>query len=131
MWTIERLEMLAKMVAAGDSSREIAVALSVTACQRVTRTAVIGKVYRLGLRRPPQIRKPPRRVVKAIAAAAAANFATNGVTLTRLKEQPLLSPDSKCQWLHGDAQERNFCDKPTVAGFSWCPEHRAVVFVRC
>lgn len=33
-----------------------------------------------------------------------------------------------CQWLEGDAKERNFCGEPTQAGSSYCPEHHAVCY---
>lgn len=36
-----------------------------------------------------------------------------------------------CQWLHGDARERNFCASEVGSpGSPWCPVHEARVFVR-
>lgn len=33
-----------------------------------------------------------------------------------------------CQWLHGEAVERNFCGAPVMFNRSWCPYHYGVVF---
>jgi hypothetical protein len=41
-----------------------------------------------------------------------------------------LSKTETCQWLHGEASERNFCPNKAEAFSAWCPEHRVVVYVR-
>lgn len=35
-----------------------------------------------------------------------------------------------CQWLEGEAKERNFCGELVIEGKSWCPEHYKRVFLR-
>ena len=36
----------------------------------------------------------------------------------------------KCQWLHGDAHDRNFCGRQTKTLLcSWCDEHAALVLM--
>lgn len=52
-WTPERTEVLTSMWMGGFSAREVADALSAKSpFLRVSRSAVIGKVHRLGLKRP-------------------------------------------------------------------------------
>ena len=35
-----------------------------------------------------------------------------------------------CQWLEGEAKERNFCGEPTIGVTSWCMAHHKRVFIR-
>lgn len=45
------------------------------------------------------------------------------------RELPLVPPSRTCTWLDGDPKERNFCGADSVPGLSYCPDHRAIVFV--
>lgn len=36
---------------------------------------------------------------------------------------------STCQWLDGEARDRNFCGAPVKEGSSYCEHHHAVVFI--
>jgi hypothetical protein len=37
-----------------------------------------------------------------------------------------------CRWIDGDVRDPSwrYCDLPTIAGRSWCPEHSARVYRR-
>jgi hypothetical protein len=45
---------------------------------------------------------------------------------------PQASPVRTCRWIDGDVREHGwrYCDQPTVAGRSWCPEHNARAYRR-
>lgn len=65
--------------------------------------------------------------------------ATGWLRLTGVAAQPGVDPSLRnpawvipadyggrmdhCQWLHGNATDRNFCGQPTQEGSSYCPEH--------
>lgn len=34
----------------------------------------------------------------------------------------------KCQWINGEAKDRDFCGKPVIGQTSWCAHHYARVF---
>ncbi len=39
------------------------------------------------------------------------------------------SPHRKCQWLEGDHSLLRWCEAPSELGWSYCPDHAAVVYI--
>lgn len=106
-WSSERVETLQRMWAQGASAREIAARLG-----GVTRNAVIGKAYRLGLSgqaAPAQPAPEPRREPLA------------GI---------LDLTERMCRWPtgHPDQEGFGFCGRPVAPGRSYCREHCALAY---
>ncbi len=103
-WSADRIETLKRMWAQGASARDIAERLG-----GITRNAVIGKAYRLGLSGQVAAPKPapekPRRPL------------TNILNLT----------DRMCRWPsgHPDQAGFGFCGRPVTSGRPYCREHCA------
>jgi GcrA cell cycle regulator len=145
-WSAERTELLKKYWAQGYSATAIAIELG-----GVTRNAVIGKQYRLGLlregkhathtirdqrakpRRLPRMRTMPQEpVIDPVAAVAAPARIdvpqTVGATVSARRGIPLfdLRPHH-CRWpMWDDAQhhaEHLFCGATKQDGSSFCPKH--------
>lgn len=139
-WTIERVDTLRRMWAAGYSFSEIANEL---ACG-FTRNACIGKATRLGLRdsgTKRQVRSTvkatgtnrdgnagmARRINKAkkektppVVVELPAPYDFRGVTLMDLQI-------GQCRYPQGDAPVL-FCGSPAEPGTSWCAHCRKIVF---
>jgi len=47
-------------------------------------------------------------------------------------QQPPITPARTCRWIDGDVRDPGwrYCDRPTVAGRSWCAEHNARAYRR-
>jgi GcrA cell cycle regulator len=136
-WTPEKIERLRMLWAAGKSARECGAALG------ATRNMVIGKVDRLGLKRPerPKVEKPIAERPK------------HQISLGLVKPKPAPSPPrlradqplpksrpvsllqlkrTHCRWPIGDPRESDFyfcgavCGavaKRTANGPCYCPDH--------
>ena len=99
-WTATRESRLAEILGAGGSARVAALEFG------ITRNAVIGKAYRLGLGAP------------------RARPATFTDTMLALRTH-------QCRWLYGDVGDATarFCEEnATRLGSAWCEEHRAKVY---
>ena len=93
----------------------------------ISRNAICGKSWREGIAwgrianrdviRPKRIR---RKRIKPMVPAIVVEPIEPGPT----GESTL----DGCQWLHGEAVERNFCWAPVMFNRSWCPYHYGVVF---
>jgi len=42
--------------------------------------------------------------------------------------EPLNPTFHGCQWIEGDALDRNFCGRRTMIGTAWCPQHYVRVY---
>ena len=111
----------------------------------LTKNQIIGKAHRLGLdqRSSPikgvtgtgknYTREKLRRERKAARAKALQTTTAPKDRLSALghiRALPPLSrnPGSQCQFIEGEARNREFCGARTVEGTSWCPDHHAIVF---
>lgn len=102
----------------------------------LSRSSVTSKARKLGLkkrspadpaRKPANRRKSAATMVLLSNAARrnAANEATQHTTgITPGFQAPVAR---RCQWLHGEPTNRNFCGAPVRPGASYCEEH----FARC
>lgn len=134
-WTDERMTLLKTLWASGDSASIIGAALG------VSRSAVLGKVHRIGLegRRTISIvqqqhRGPPTLSRQEKARRQAERRALREITKTQpLPEPAPISPDflnlsfdqlaygdKKCRYPAGDERPMVYCGQPTIKGTSWC-----------
>lgn len=155
-WPEEWVKMMKTLWAEGQSAAEIAKAISAsgTGGSHVSRTAVTGKLYRLGLtksdkgvRPAPKVAPEPSRV-PAIKAEGQTKltmrvFGGNGRTIERSPSLPLplILPTGpkrtntdllslrafQCRYVvRGHGADAVFCgEKTTTEASSWCPEHHA------
>lgn len=123
LWTDERIAKLTSLWAAGDSAGLIAQKMG-----DVSRSAVIGKIKRLGLTRNQSLPKfrvtdsaprpvRPKPVPVVIVPRLLPPTGAAGTMLT----------GNVCKFITGDvlAPDWAMCGRP---GHPWCPDHRALVF---
>jgi GcrA cell cycle regulator len=135
-WTRQALERAVAMWKAGFSSREIGDALC------VTRSAVMGKVHRMGLKRFGALDSPPRkarvksnsagfadqrharRTAVAVQAPAAADIPVKflGLSFAQLEAH-------HCKFPRGD-EHFTFCGQPRLNGSPYCPHHHRLCFAK-
>jgi GcrA cell cycle regulator len=139
-WSRQRLDRATAMWRAGRSGLEIAVELG------ITRSAAIGKVIRLGLRRGP--------VAEKAAKSHGHNRASNGKGAMRPKRdnrapwfpppQPRPRPEvaakaialidlksHHCRWpVGGSGGATLFCGGHAEAGYPYCPAHCRMAYQR-
>jgi GcrA cell cycle regulator len=132
VWTDDQLETLKTLWAGGCTAREIAAEVGA-----VSRSAVLGKVLRLGLmgqgrpRRPPAARKPraSRTIARTAAVAppvAPARIDDASIPFAQRKSLFELS-DATCRWPVGDpATELFFCGGEPATGSPYCLWHSHV-----
>ena len=100
----------------------------------VSRSAVIGKAYRLGLElrsqgshspsvKPKARTKPPSRIKPK-------PIVTVRMPVMTDEPQPIGDVGGGCQWLRGDATKRHFCGHVTWPLSPWCPFHFSRVYQR-
>lgn len=148
-WTLERVETLRVLWARGLSANQCANELG-----HVTRSAVIGKVHRLGLpARTPRCVDPAeierRQLAERIRTTNAQRIRR---ALVRGEKPPVLiaapppapfegslnllfgdlrprSADrvNQCRFPEGDGPEFSYCGTDTLPGSSWCAHHRKIV----
>ena len=138
-WTEDRVERLIGLWREGRTAAEVAAALG-----GVTRNAVIGKVFRLGLcrgraaRPKPRAAAAPRRVRPARARAPRAAPGVpggSGRAPSPFVELAPLAPFLErlgaraCRWPIGDprAEGFGFCGRAAAAG-PYCEAHRRVAY---
>src|SRR5690242_15441938 len=148
-WSDERVEQLKKLWESGLSASQIAAELG-----NVTRTAVIGKVHRLGLSgrakapstaappprkaRPPQmgrVSRPRSRGNPALAQAfevevEADPIAYDNVVPMSQRLTLLQLNEATCHWPVGDpsSPEFFFCGGPALASLPYCAYHSRVAY---
>lgn len=104
LWRADDLGDLSRLLGQGKTVEEIAATLSRTPGAVASRIHEMSKAVRKEVLAAP-LPQPIRR------------------------ELPLVPPSRTCTWLDGDPKERNFCGADSVPGLSYCPDHRAIVFV--
>jgi GcrA cell cycle regulator len=135
-WTVDRITELKRLVEAGHTCSQIAGEIG------VSRNAVIGKISRLGLTRPPgeaghrrqpgpqeRTRRSLHRVLKLMRAAAeppveeAPGSDGRRTTLFELSAR-------NCRWPIGSpgADDFGFCGNEPVAGLPYCPRHAGMAY---
>jgi len=143
-WTDGEVAILEKLWVEGFSASHIAAELG----HGLTRSAVIGKANRLGL----------RRLVNGNTLRAARDGARRARAEKKVQANPVKQGRSRttktdpfsevpsgndvtriigimeierhdCHWIEGDPKgSYTFCSRPVKQGTSWCPEHYARVF---
>ena len=144
-WSTERVEALKRCFDAGLSCSQIAREIG------VTRNAVIGKVSRLGLSRPPgAIATPPRRarlsgprrtrrlrmnvfvqqdILKT--AFVEAEPRVDAIPIHNGRGCTLFELDREnCRWpiMSKDGEELRYCGNGPIAGSSYCPAHARIAY---
>ncbi|RZJ41740.1 MAG: GcrA cell cycle regulator [Brevundimonas sp.] len=142
-WTPDRVARLKALWGEGRSATEIARALG----HGISRSAVLGKVYRLGLsagrpRRfaPATPRQPPARGRRAGPRVKAADAppVTPAAPVRRRDERAWDLPSGgldllalrrgQCRWPHGDPETGlSFCGRPVARG-AFCGGHAEVAY---
>lgn len=133
-WTSERIELLKKLWLEGYSASQVAAQLG-----GVTRSAVIGKLHRLGVTRAGSVRRAPNvnavrtaRVVREkverkprlvyVAPRDIGPLEPLGDTIDKAKY-------GQCLWIEGDPkQDGRICGRET-GGHAYCEHHRAAAYV--
>lgn len=123
-------KVLEEHVAKGSTRAFIAQAISKQFKVNITKNSVIGRSHRIGayplkprnFAEPIEPPKPPKPKPKPAP-----------VLVKKVVYVPKAS-EGGCQYLHGEASERNFCDKPRVrllrqSSGMWCAEHEAKVYM--
>lgn len=106
-WTDERVQLVTSYWAAGCSAAEIAEKLG-----DVSRSAVMGKVSRLGL---------PKRetILRQRVPISVAEIAFKGIPFVE-------TTDSTCMYPEGDGGSMLFCGQPRQDESSYCQAHHAL-----
>lgn len=134
MWTEARIELLKKLWLEGYSASQVAAQLG-----GVTRSAVIGKLHRLGVTRAGSV----RRAANPNAVRTARIIRTKPIPKPRLvyvapKDTGPLEPlgetiekakYGQCLWIEGDPkQDGRICGRET-GGHAYCQHHRSAAYV--
>lgn len=131
-WTDKLVSEVAAMLREGLSAAQVARRMSVTLKIKISKNSIVGMCHRRGLKlngRKPSLRLEPK-------AKAAPKPSAGMKAPVKKKEKPRVTELSgHCQWLHGEATDRNFCQSPAVriegarfSSTSWCLEHAKVVY---
>lgn len=136
-WTDRRVALLRRHYGKDKSASEIAEMVG------ISRSTVIGKARRLGLSVTREVRR--EHMARAQLRRYGKRQLTPGkVALVQPKIRKRRSPPGslpnttlgitpgfqvpaplRCQWLHGEPHDRNFCGDPAQPGSSYCPAHHA------
>jgi GcrA cell cycle regulator len=145
-WTPERVAALTRMVTAGHTYKQIAHTLG----GGLTRNAICGKVFRLGLSTPEPLRRD-RTAQTSRHQHKAARMARGRMARfkkAKTRQEPLSQPlpaepvhsgalvalvelrESSCRWPVGDPAQPGFgfCGCPRREGGPYCDSHRARAF---
>lgn len=146
-WTEERVERLHGLAKEGRSSREIAERLSSEFGETVSKSAVIGKAYREGIRLPLSRSDGPkmasRRVKKKRGATDPKPHKPQKIKTTarRLEGEAFIMHDREitsagqdaigCRYIEGHVDKSldgwRYCQRATDGGGYFCDAHRAVM----
>ena len=131
VWPIDWVAKLTKCYAEGMSQTKIANAFG----KGVTRNAIAGKIYRLGLHReetekrgrpaklPPLFTPPPDPLIPPIMPPDTVHVPKHPVTIYDLNHH-------HCRWPIGEAPKIKYCGDPRIAGSSYCDYHHAKANVK-
>ncbi len=131
-WTEERTTSATKLWLAGETAAKIAAAFG----NVVSRNAVTGRMHRLGVKKPAQVRIPKIQAAKAGTTAAPSGNALPSLGLVAKADA---TPDPslplktlaewgrhECCWPVGAADPARgqlYCGQPTPFGKSYCGDH--------
>lgn len=129
VWTDTQSEVLIRMLAAGNSYAQIAVALNQQFNTNYSRNAVCGKGFRLRVKAPPKMKAPPkprkrdRERIQTVKPAPrveeirlrCAEIEPRHLTLEQLEPRD-------CRYPFGDGPF-TFCGRLNDEVSSYCPEH--------
>jgi GcrA cell cycle regulator len=128
-WTDEQLSLLKKLWTEGKTAVAIAQRLG------VSKSAVLGKVFRLRLVRPDQ--KPqPTASSSAMLRRKGPRFEAEAQDLARRRGKSLLElTNESCRWPIGDPTQKSFhfCGEPgadLAQGIPYCERHRQRAYTR-
>jgi GcrA cell cycle regulator len=141
-WTEARQEQLVSLWSQGLSATKIAQALG----EGFTRNAVVGKLFRLGLKRTDEQRQDAQ--AEGARHSRAVQRWREGVAAVqprpRVQDIPLPPPTpcdvvpqlmqvvelrpSTCRWPYGEAGEMRFCGHRTRAEGPYCPAHHRIAY---
>jgi GcrA cell cycle regulator len=131
-WTEDRIDRLKTLWLEGRSAAQIAGDLD----HGITRSAVLGKVHRLGLsagrpgRRPSAVPRPSSPRAHRAQPAAAAPVVAEPASAPERGQATLLSVRRcECRWPYGDPKARDFslCGSPVARG-AFCGPHAAIAY---
>mgnify|MGYP007083429882 FL=1 len=138
IWTADIVSDLRKMHAEGHSASEAARMLSKRYGLEITRNAVMGKLFRMGLSAPDnprQGRKPPPPRSKIFQFGAPISTTPLKPVPFKEIERPAIAPPHEqkefmelddrfkvCRYPHG-LKAYSYCARPTVPGTSYCEDH--------
>lgn len=130
-WTLERVQKLCEMWAAGYS------ALTIGRMIGMGKNAVIGKVHRLGLKKRPSPivrRASPIPVTKEPKIAATVVEMQPAAEPARVVRHLIPRPEKRCEWPNefhpGDARFGFDCKAVPLTGRSYCAAHAAKAYRR-
>lgn len=127
-WTPDQTETLRSMWLAGATGTEIGDKLG------TSRSAIMGKIRRLGLIRSP-IRHAPKRPKKLGKPAPKFPFMARVVRKPAPPKPagPVHFRDLKdhhCRWIPGQPESQVYCGETRVHGSSWCIKHFRAAYSR-
>lgn len=148
-WTAERVAIIRKLWADGQSARDIACHLG-----GVTRCAVLGKIHRLGLSRAPAPRIASRRKFKPTSCTVAKRFASTrtGMLLAKkIADEPVFRAPASiraeasttakrvtiedlepchCRYplWETDGDPRHYCGATKLGSLPYCESHSRLCF---
>lgn len=135
-WSNADISRVKAMWRKGATAAEIAAALG----NGLTRGAVLGKIHRLGLKRPDEMQAKPRAAAHASKPAAKRSAQTSPAPAKAKPAQRKPEPQGpmpiwalgqcQCRWPMGNLLDPPglFCAAVTVDGSSWCPVHEEMVY---
>ena len=129
IWTDEQLSILNEEWPKGMSAKAIAIMIG----DGITRSAVLGKAHRLGLKHPKRRGDKPRTTP-----FRAQRRASRPPTYIPPKLEPVVSityttilddlRNGQCRFTASDHSPFLFCDAEAELGYSWCMFHKRIVF---
>lgn len=128
-WKDKNISQVAAMLREGLSASQIARRMTVALGAPVTKNSIVGLCHRKDMKLNGRKLRPKP--------AAKPRVAKQPSMPKRPKREPQVTElgTKHCQWLYGEATDRNFCKKPAVriegtrfSSSSWCLEHAKVVY---
>ena len=137
LWSRERIEYLAQEWRHGWSFAELRDSINERFGSCLTRSAIAGKVARMGLktteprtRIAPKPPRAPRKVVQlTIAAKPVKQVSPPPDVLPPTIWKDLLElKDGDCRYPYGNTVPFPFCGLPAIPGLPWCPFHARLCY---
>jgi len=127
-WSPELDREVCKMVEGGKSREAIARVMSKKLGHPVSKNAIIGRLNRIGMVKP----RKPKEAPKPKSPNRYYHIAKKAPRTLLEAVNEIAGNPGGCQYIHGDAKDRDFCGKQTVRTGSgvWCRDHAQVVYER-